>query len=181
MMISRSIRSGTHNSRPFAHSVTCCRMVARHNKDAQPSVAHRWNHRARRTVGIGMAAGHKITIAPAARHVVVTLGGEKLAESDRPVLLDETGLPTRYYLPREDVRTELLRPTDSVTTCPFKGQASYWSVQVGGEIHDDLVWSYQTPIPAAAEIAGLMCFYAERVDFTVDGQRQPRPQTLFSR
>jgi uncharacterized protein (DUF427 family) len=128
-----------------------------------------------------MAAGHKITIIPATQHVEVTLGGEKLAESDRPVLLDETGLPTRYYLPREDVRSELLRPTDSVTTCPFKGQASYWSVEVGGEVHDDLVWSYQSPIPDATGIAGLMCFYAERADFTIDGQRQRRPQTPFSR
>ena len=80
---------------------------------------------------------------------------QKLAESARPVLLDETGLPTRYYLPREDVRTDLLRPTDSHTTCPFKGEACYWSADVGGEQHDDLVWSYESPIPQAAEIAGL--------------------------
>ncbi len=95
-----------------------------------------------------MATGHKITTTPAKLHVEVTLAGVKLADSDRPVLLDETGLPTRYYLPREDVRTELLRPTDRHTTCPFKGEASYWSVQAGGEVHDDLVWSYEYPIPA---------------------------------
>jgi len=120
-----------------------------------------------------MASGHTITITPTAQHVEITLNGEMLAASDRPVLLTETGLPTRYYLPREDVRTELLRPTSSETTCPFKGQASYWSVQVGEELHDDLVWSYQTPIPQAAGIAGLMCFYAERVELTVDGEREP--------
>jgi uncharacterized protein (DUF427 family) len=120
-----------------------------------------------------MTRGHQITITPTGQHVEVTLNGEKLAVSDRPVLLDETGLPTRYYLPREDVRTELLRPTSSETTCPFKGQASYWSVQVGDEVHDDLVWSYETPIPQAEGIAGLMCFYAERVDLTIDGERQP--------
>jgi uncharacterized protein (DUF427 family) len=120
-----------------------------------------------------MARGHQITITPTRQHVKVTLNGEKLAESDRPVLLDETGLPTRYYLPREDVRTELLRPTSSETTCPFKGQASYWSVQVGQEVYDDLVWSYETPIPQAEGIAGLMCFYAERVHLTIDGERQP--------
>jgi len=117
-----------------------------------------------------MARGHQITITPTGQHVEVTLNGEKLAESDRPVLLDETGLPTRYYLPREDVRTELLRPTSSETTCPFKGQASYWSVQVGQEVYDDLVW---TPIPQAKGIAGLMCFYTERVHLTIDGERQP--------
>jgi uncharacterized protein (DUF427 family) len=120
-----------------------------------------------------MASGHTITITPAQAHVVVTVGGEKLAESDRPVLLDETGLPTRYYLPREDVRTDLLRRTDTATTCPFKGQASYWSAQVGGETHEDVVWSYETPIPQAEGITGLMSFYPDRVELTVNGERPP--------
>lgn len=127
-----------------------------------------------------MTQGHRITITPADLHVEVTVNGEKVAESDRPVLLEETGLPTRYYLPREHVRTELLRPTCRETTCPFKGQASYWSVEVGDEVHDDLVWSYETPIPQAEGVAGLMCFYNERVDLTIEGERQPRPQTPFS-
>jgi uncharacterized protein (DUF427 family) len=117
-----------------------------------------------------MASGHTISTNQSSRHVVISLGGEKLAESDRPVLLDETGLPTRYYLPREDVRTDLLRPTDTHTTCPFKGEASYWSAEVGGAVYDDLVWSYPDPIPQAAEIEGLMCFYPGRVEMTVDGQ-----------
>jgi uncharacterized protein (DUF427 family) len=118
-----------------------------------------------------MAKGHTITMTPATAHVVVTVGGEKIAETDRPVLLDETGLPTRYYLPREDVRTDLLRATDLHTTCPFKGEASYWSAEVGGEVYTDLVWSYETPIPEAAQITGLMCFYPDRVELTVDGQQ----------
>lgn len=126
-----------------------------------------------------MARGHQITITPIDRHVEVSLGGERLAESDRAVLLDETGLPGRYYLPREDVRTELLRPTSHETTCPFKGRASYWSVQIGDDVHDDLVWSYETPIPAAAEIAGLMCFYSERVELTIDGEHQQGRQAPF--
>ena len=117
-----------------------------------------------------MASGHTITITPASVHVEVTLGGEKLAVSDRPVLLDETGLPTRYYLPREDVRTDLLKPTDHATTCPFKGQASYWSAQVNGETHDNIVWSYETPIPQAEGITGLMCFFPDRVELTVNGE-----------
>jgi len=123
-----------------------------------------------------MASGHTITITPAELHVEVSLGGQKLAESDRPVLLDETGLPTRYYLPREDVRTDLLRPTDTATHCPFKGDASYWSAQVGGETYDDVVWSYETPIAEAEGITGLMCFYPERVELTVSGERQPSSQ-----
>src|SRR6266540_481354 len=95
-----------------------------------------------------MTKGHSITITPADRHVEIVVNGEKVAESDRPVLLEETGLPTRYYLPREDVRADALRPTATESVCPFKGQASYWSVEAGGETHDDLVWSYESPIPA---------------------------------
>jgi uncharacterized protein (DUF427 family) len=128
-----------------------------------------------------MASGHQITITPSQLHVEVTLDGEKLAESDRAVLLDETGLPTRYYFPREDVRTELLQPSSRHTRCPFKGQASYWSAEVGGEVYDDLVWSYETPIPQAQGIAGLMCFYSERVELTVDGKREPARPASSSR
>jgi uncharacterized protein (DUF427 family) len=120
-----------------------------------------------------MATGHTITITAADLHVEVAIGGEKLAESDRPVLLDETGLPTRYYLPREDVRTDLLKATDHATTCPFKGQASYWSAQVGGEAYENVVWSYETPISQAEGIAGLMSFYPDQVELTVNGERQP--------
>lgn len=115
-----------------------------------------------------MATGHQITLTPADVHIEVAIGGEKLASSDRAVLLTETGMPARYYIPREDVRSELLRPAARETTCPFKGRASYWSVQVGDEIHEDLVWSYQTPIPEAEAIAGLMCFYNERVELSIE-------------
>jgi uncharacterized protein (DUF427 family) len=128
-----------------------------------------------------MTEGHRITITPTNLHVEVTVNGEKVAESDRPVLLDETGLPTRYYLPREDVRSDVLRPSNSETTCPFKGQASYWSVEAGGDVFHDLVWTYETPIPAAEGIAGLLCFYNERVDISVDGESLPRPETPLAR
>ncbi len=109
-----------------------------------------------------MASGHQITITPTDRHVEVFLGGEKLASSDRAVVLAETGLPDRYYLPAQDVRTDLLRPTSTTSTCPYKGAATYWSAKAGGEVHEDLVWSYADPIPAAAGIAGLLCFWTER-------------------
>src|SRR4029077_3034408 len=133
----------------------------------------RRNDRARRAVAAVMAAGHQITIAPTGAHFEVTLGGEKLAESDRAVLLNETGYPTRYYIPREDVRTELLRPTSHHTTCPFKGEASYWSAEVGGEVHENVVWSYETPIPQAEGVASLMCFSPDRTELTVNGEHQP--------
>ena len=118
-----------------------------------------------------MASGHTITITQADQHVVVTLGGEKLAESDRPVLLDETGLPTRYYLPREDVRTELLRPTDTATHCPYKGDASYYDVIDPHTLQavDDAVWQYRTPYPSVDEITEYVAFYPEKVQIEVEG------------
>jgi uncharacterized protein (DUF427 family) len=124
-----------------------------------------------------MATGHTITINPAGRHIEVSVAGQKLASSDRALRLDETGYPPRYYIPREDVRTELLRPTASTTTCPFKGQASYWSARVGDEVYEDLVWSYETPIPGAEQIAGFMSFYPNRVELTISDYRQPDPST----
>jgi uncharacterized protein (DUF427 family) len=117
-----------------------------------------------------MTSGHQITITPADARVVVTVGGEKIADTDKAVVLAETGLPPRYYLPREDVRFDLLSPTDTHTTCPFKGQANYWSAQAGGQVLADVVWSYESPIPKAAGIAGLVCFYNDRVELTVGGQ-----------
>ena len=114
-----------------------------------------------------MAPGHTITITPADVHVEIAVNGTKVAESDHPVLLDETGLPTRYYLPPGDVRTDLLKPTNFHTTCPFKGEASYWSLTLDGEVFDGIVWGYPTPIPGAEGIAGLMCFYPDRVEMKV--------------
>ena len=128
-----------------------------------------------------MTQGHSITVTPADLHVEVSVNGVKVAESDRPVLLEETGLPTRYYLPREHVRDDLLRPTNSETVCPFKGQASYWSVELDDQVHDDLVWSYESPITQAEGVAGLFCFYNERVDVVVDGEALARPETPYSR
>ena len=101
----------------------------------------------------------------------VRLNGKLLAETDRPLRLEETGLPDRYYVPREDVHMELLRPTSFHTTCPFKGEASYWSADIGGETFDGIVWAYEEPIPAASDIAGYLSFYPNRVEITVDGER----------
>ncbi|MEJ7584606.1 MAG: DUF427 domain-containing protein [Acidimicrobiales bacterium] len=115
-----------------------------------------------------MTKGHTVTVAPADLHVEVRIDGELVATTDHPVLLDETGLPTRYYLPREDVRIDLLRPTSFTTECPFKGRASYWSLDLDGSVHDGIVWSYEDPLPAAVRVAGLMSFYPDRVDISID-------------
>ncbi|HEX6392779.1 MAG TPA: DUF427 domain-containing protein [Acidimicrobiales bacterium] len=118
-----------------------------------------------------MKPGHTIAIAPADAHIEVRLGGELVAASDRPLVLEETGLPARYYLPREDVRMDLLRATSFHTTCPFKGEASYWSIDIDGQAHDGIVWSYETPIDGALEIKEMMSFYPDRTEVTVDGER----------
>ena len=117
-----------------------------------------------------MTSGHTVTISPSEARVEVRLDGELLAASDRPLRLAETGLPDRWYLPRDDVRMDVLRATSFNTTCPFKGEASYWSADVGGQTHDGIVWAYEAPIPAAAEIAGYLSFYPNRTEVTVDGE-----------
>ncbi len=104
-----------------------------------------------------MTTGHKITIVPADTHVEVKLGGETIAKSDRAIRLDETGMPARYYIPRDDVRTDLLQPTAHRSACPFKGEASYWSVKLGDDVYENVVWSYETPIPDAVGVEGLLC------------------------
>jgi uncharacterized protein (DUF427 family) len=114
-----------------------------------------------------MNPGHSVTITPSDLHVVVEVDGQKIAETDHAVVLEETGMPTRYYLRREDVRMDLLRPTSFSTECPFKGQASYWTLQLGDKVHDGIVWSYEHPIPSAVGVTGLMCFYNDRVDLTI--------------
>ena len=114
-----------------------------------------------------MTRGHTITITPSNVHVEISVKGHVVAESDRPVVLNETGMPARYYLRRDDVRTDLLRRTNFHTSCPFKGQASYWSLELEGEVFDGIAWSYETPIAGAEPIAGLLCFYQERVDLRV--------------
>lgn len=120
-------------------------------------------------VAIGMTSGHTIRISPTPAHVEVRLDGQLLASSDSALKLDETGLPSRYYLPRRDVRMELLRPTTFHTTCPFKGEASYWSADIAGTTYDGIVWSYETPTPEAVEVGEMMSFYPERASVTVDG------------
>jgi uncharacterized protein (DUF427 family) len=111
----------------------------------------------------------RVDILDSSRHVCVTIDGVVVAETRRPRLLFETGLRTRYYVPLTDVRMDLLRPSDLVTRCPYKGTASYWSVEVDGRLHENVVWTYKTPLPESIRVAGLACFYQERTDLTVDG------------
>jgi uncharacterized protein (DUF427 family) len=122
----------------------------------------------------------RIDILASSRHVRIEVDGVIVADSRSPRILFETGLPPRYYLPLSDIRTDLLRPTATQTSCPYKGTASYWSVDAGKGLHEDIVWIYRTPLPESQKIAGLVAFYDEKVDIFVDGERQDRPQTQFS-
>jgi uncharacterized protein (DUF427 family) len=122
----------------------------------------------------------RVDTVNSSRHVRVEVDGQVVAETRRPVLLYETGLPTRYYIPKLDVRMDLLEATGTVTHCPYKGAASYWSLRVGGKTYRDFVWSYPRPIPEIPKIENLMCFYNERVDLYVDGILQERSVTSSS-
>jgi len=124
---------------------------------------------------------HRVDVLSSSRHVRVAVAGETVAETRRPRLLFETGLPTRYYIPKADVRLDLLVPTDSQTQCPYKGKARYWSAGAGGKVEKDIAWSYPFPIPECPKIENLVAFYNERADIWVDGELQPKPETPWSR
>ena len=122
----------------------------------------------------------RVDVMPSSRHVRVELDGVTVADTKRPSLLFETSLPTRYYIPAEDVDMTHLVPTESQTRCPYKGTASYWNVSIGEKLYEDLVWSYPDPIPECPKIKGLLCFFNEKVDLYVDGELQERPITFWS-
>lgn len=100
----------------------------------------------------------------ASRLVRARLDGEVVAETAAPVMLFETGLPVRWYLPRSDVRRDLLRPSDTRTECPYKGRAAYYHMQLCGNIFHDIAWSYRSPLPGLEAIAGRICFHDERLE-----------------
>lgn len=115
------------------------------------------------------------------RHIRVELDGVVLADARDPVLLFETGLPTRYYLDRSDVVFDHLEPSDTQTLCPYKGVTSgYWSVRIGETLHTDLAWTYDYPLPEVAPIARMVAFYNEKLDIFVDGVALERPHTHFT-
>jgi uncharacterized protein (DUF427 family) len=122
----------------------------------------------------------RVDILASSRHVRVELDGVTVADCAQPRILFETNLPPRYYLPLSDIRMDLLRPSDTKTSCPYKGTASFWSVDTGQALHRDIAWIYRTPLPESQKIAGLACFYNEKTDLYLDGTLQERAQTKFS-
>lgn len=122
----------------------------------------------------------RVDILNSSRRVGVVIDGVTVAESAKPTILFETRLPARYYLPLTDVRPELVRPASKETHCPYKGKANYFSIEVNGKLHEDIMWIYRAPLPESQKIAGLVAFLNERVDLYVDGNLQERPKTKFS-
>ncbi|MET9210424.1 MULTISPECIES: DUF427 domain-containing protein [unclassified Nocardia] len=122
----------------------------------------------------------RVDVLASTRQVRVEIDGVTVADSTSPRILFETGLPARFYLPLPDVRMDLLTASDTHTSCPYKGTADYWNVEIDGTEHRDIVWIYRTPLPESQKIAGLACFYNEKVDIYLDGVRQDRPHTPFS-
>ena len=119
-------------------------------------------------------------VLDSSRHVRVEVGGETVAESTRTRVLFETGLPPRWYFPREDVRTDLLAPSETQSGCAYKGTASYHSLSAGGVEEADAVWFYPEPLRDAERVRDRLCFFNERVDLYVDGELQERPATKWS-
>jgi len=103
-----------------------------------------------------------------------------VADTTSGSFLFETGLPPRYYLPKTDVRIDLLTPTELATACPYKGTARYWTAKVDGRAHENIMWGYDMPLPESQKIAGLVSFYNERSDIYLDEVLQERPKTKFS-
>lgn len=114
-------------------------------------------------------ATHPITVSPTGTRVTVRVGGVTVAKSDNALSLAESSMPVVQYIPIGDVDQSLLRRTDTQTYCPFKGDASYYSVQLpDGQTETDLIWTYEQPYEAVAQIAGHVAFYQNRAEITVD-------------
>jgi len=121
----------------------------------------------------------RIDVLQSSRTIRVEVDGVVIAESSKPRILFETGLPPRYYLPKTDILFQHLQPTDTITSCPYKGHARYWSIVVNGTIHTDLAWGYDTPLLESIEVAGLVSFYNEKLDIYIDGVLEEKPKTKF--
>jgi uncharacterized protein (DUF427 family) len=123
---------------------------------------------------------HRVDVVATHRHIRVSLEGEVLAETTRALALFESNLPARWYIPREDVRAGL-RPSETVTRCPYKGTASYLSVELeSGGVADDLIWFYEHPLSEVGRIQGLLCFFNEKIDLELDGEAVERPESPWS-
>ena len=109
-------------------------------------------------------ADHPITIAAAAERIRVTFAGQVVADSREALVLKEASYPPVSYIPRKDVNLALLRRTERKTHCPYKGEASYYTIHAGGRVAENAIWSYENPLADMSAIAGYVAFYPDRVD-----------------
>jgi uncharacterized protein (DUF427 family) len=123
---------------------------------------------------------HRVDVLDSSRQVRVEVGGVTAAETTRARVVFETGLPPRWYVPPEDVRTELLVASDTRTGCAYKGYASYRSLRTPDGVEEDVAWLYEEPLREAERIRGRLCFFNERVDLYLDGELEERPVTKWS-
>lgn len=123
---------------------------------------------------------HRVDTIKSSRHIRVEIDGVTVAETTRPYLLFETNIRTRYYIPQEDVRMDLLTPTDTVTICPYKGFSSYWSAHINGATHEDIAWGYPDPFSEIPKIKGTVSFYNEKVNIYVDGELEEKPRAVLA-
>jgi len=122
----------------------------------------------------------RIDTLQSSRHIVVKIDGTVMAETRSPTLLFETGLPTRYYLPIDSLNWNYIHGSDTVTKCPYKGEANYYSVLFNGKEYKDVIWYYKYPIAESLAVAGLICFYNEKVEILIDGVKEEKPKTRWS-
>ncbi|MFP3882448.1 MAG: DUF427 domain-containing protein [Actinomycetota bacterium] len=122
----------------------------------------------------------RIDILPSSRRVRVEIDGVTVADTTNASFLYETGLPPRHYMPKTDVRMDLMTPTETSTACPYKGTARYWSATVNGETYEDILWGYDTPLPESDRLVGLVSFYNEKVDVYIDEELEEKPKTKFA-
>lgn len=141
--------------------------------------AFRWTEEATVMTGHAQDPFKRIKTLASDRQVQVSLAGEVLADSRRGVLLLETNLPPRWYLPPDDVRMDFLEPSDKHSVCAYKGQASYWSLR-GNDAGRHLAWSYPDPLQDAHPVRDLLCFWVERTELVIDGALVPRPPSPFA-
>jgi uncharacterized protein (DUF427 family) len=139
-----------------------------------------WHEEDEAVLGHPRDPHHRIDVRRSSRRVRVALDGHELAVSDRPVLLTETTLPVRWYLPADDVDATVLVPSPTTTTCAYKGVARYWSAQLPGRTVPDVAWSYPEPLRGAEAVRDLVCFFSERVDVSVDGAEPVHPRSEWS-
>jgi uncharacterized protein (DUF427 family) len=139
-----------------------------------------WYEEDERVLGHPRDPFKRLDVRQSSREVRVELDGVVLAESRLTRLLFETHLPTRYYIPPEDVRRDLLEPSPTTSFCAYKGQASYWSANLDGTVHEDVAWTYRDPLPDNSQIKDLVCFFNEKTDISVDGEAVGRPRTQWS-